>query len=207
MDRSRNTGEMWSPFLAPVMRSCMPHSVYSANVAGGPRWHHIIDCCSSQADLPRTPAPMSWRHSVVNELLTARSCLNWKKTWAASCCHVIPHVIIWRVKMNSVIRHRGWKDLNVSRQQLELINVDFGQLLSWSNPYHLCLLCIHLESVPAHPWFNFLRAADKPSNSCPRIRGSSAEMDLCHRVSFGIRVSLHVLLLDDIQQFCRVQKE
>ena len=39
-----------------------PHSAHSANVAGGPCWHHIIDCCSSQADLPRTPVPMSWRH-------------------------------------------------------------------------------------------------------------------------------------------------
>ena len=39
-----------------------PFSVHSANVAGGPRWHHIIDCCSSQADLPRTPVPTSWLH-------------------------------------------------------------------------------------------------------------------------------------------------
>ena len=94
--------------------------------------------------------------------------------------------------------------MNVSRQQLELLNVNFGQLLSWSNPYHLCLLCVRLESDAAYPWFNFLGAADKPSDSCPRIRSSSAEMDLC---IIGIRVSLHVLLLDDIQQFCRVQKE
>ena len=65
--------------------------------------------------------------------------------------------------------------MNVSRQQPELLNVDFGQqLLSWSNPYHLCLLCVHLESVAAHPWFNFLRADDKPSDSCQRIRGSGA---------------------------------
>ena len=94
--------------------------------------------------------------------------------------------------------------MNVGRQQLELHNVDFGQLLSRSNPYHLCLLCVHLKSVAAHQWFNFLRAADKPLDSCPRIRGSSAEMDLC---IIGIRVSLHVLPLDDIQQFCCVKKE
>ena len=88
--------------------------------------------------------------------------------------------------------------MNVGRLQLELLNVGFGQLLSRSNPYHLCLLCIHLESVAAHPWFNFLGETDKPSNSCPCIQGSSAEMDLC---IIGIRVSLHVLLLDDIHQY------
>ena len=39
-----------------------PHSGHFADVAGDPRWHHIIDCCSSQADLPRTPVPTSWLH-------------------------------------------------------------------------------------------------------------------------------------------------
>ena len=92
-----------------------------------------------------------------------------KKTWTAICCHVIPHGQL-TVKMNSKFDSVVWK-MNISRQQLELLNVDFGQLLSWSNPCHLCLHCVHLEYVAAHPRFNFLRAADKPSDSCPRIPG------------------------------------
>ena len=89
------------------------HSVHSANVAGGHRWHHIIDCCSSQADLPRTPVPTSWLHQSSKSFWWPAAASTGKKTWTASCCHVIPHGQL-TVKMNSKVGHRGWK-MNVGR--------------------------------------------------------------------------------------------
>ena len=176
--------------LAQVMidESCRRNSGHFADDAGDPRWHHIIN--SSQVDLPRNACANVLAASVVNELLTARSCLNWKKT---SCPRVIPHS--WLSKWTP---WTPWLKLNVDRQQLELHNVDFGQLLPRSNPYHLNLLCVHLlqlvcSSVAAHPQFNLLRAGEKPPNSRPRIRGSGAEMALC---VVSVRVSLHVHPLD-----------
>ena len=40
----------------------LPRSGHSADVAGVLRWHRTVDCCSSQADLLRTPVPTFWQH-------------------------------------------------------------------------------------------------------------------------------------------------
>ena len=79
------------------------------------------------------------------------------------------------VEMNTEIGHCGEK-WNVGRQQLELLDVDFGKLLSGSYPYHLRFVSIHLQSVAAHPGFDPLRAADEPLDSRLYVRGSSADM-------------------------------
>ena len=76
--------------------------------------------------------------------------------------------------------------------------------LSGSYPYHLRFVSIHLQSVAAHSGFDPLRAADKPSDSRSYVRSSSADMDL-HVI--GIRVRLHIFVLDDVQQLCRVGQE
>ena len=81
------------PQQRPSTTSCRPwwilppHSVHSANVARDPRWHHIIDCCSSQADLPRTPAPMFGQHQSLMSFWWPAAASTGKKTWAASWCY------------------------------------------------------------------------------------------------------------------------
>ena len=99
-----------------------PYSVHSANVAWGPHWHHLIDCCNSQADLPRTPVPTSWLHQSSKWVFDGTQLPQLEKNMN---CKLLPRDPAWSigqltVKMNSEIGHRGWK-MNVSRQQLELL--------------------------------------------------------------------------------------
>ena len=63
------------------------------------------------------------------------------------------------VGMNTEIGHCGGK---YGRQQLELLDVDFGKLLSGSYPYHLRFVSIHLQSDAAHPGFD---ASNRPQHA------------------------------------------
>ena len=44
------------------------------------------------------------------------------------------------------------------RQNIEFTDVDFFQLLSASDPGHLRLLCVQLQTIAAHPCYNALDA-------------------------------------------------
>ena len=201
--RSRKTREMWSYFLAPVMNlaaafctlckrrrrsSLTPYNRLLQNTSRPP-----TNACANVLAA-----------SVVNELLMDRSCLNWEKherqvavTWS--------RVVSLTVKMNSEIGHRGWK-IDVSR--LELLDVDFGQLLSWSNPYH---------SIASSLRSSWVCCSSSMIKFSPCSWQTVEQLSAHSRLQFwdGLVYHRHTsepsrppsALLDDSQQFCRVQKE
>ena len=72
------------------------------------------------------------------------------------------------------------------------------------DPIHITCVLSAFNFSPSHQGFDPLRAADEPLDSCLYVRCSSANMYL--RV-IGIRVRLHILVLDNVQQLCPVEQE
>ena len=109
----RNTGVMWSYFRVPVMNRAAAFCSYtrtSADVAGVPRWHRTVDCCSSQANLLQTPVPTSWQHLLSFRIVC--SFLSWKKqerhiaaTW--SC--MVSWLSRWTPRLNYTPIHISFK--------------------------------------------------------------------------------------------------
>ena len=90
-----------------------PHSVHSADVAWGPCWHHIIDCCSSQADLPRTPVPTYWLHQSSKSLWWPTAASTRKKherqvavTWS----RMVSWLSKWTPRLDTVVEKWTFPD-------------------------------------------------------------------------------------------------
>ena len=67
--------------------------------------------------------------------------------------------------------------MNVGRQQLELHNVDFGQqLLSRSNPYHLCLLRVYFESVTSHVQHRNNKGVLRSNSECSMLMSNDLQL-------------------------------